>query len=137
MMTEPRFYIDHGMIHDRDTGKHVTTDGQPPFEDGIEGALTLLNNLENALRGSRGNYEGRHPNDRDEVLWAASEVQDLIDVVNELGIQNSETTPAEAVRELNAEIERLRAAVLAANDRPTYDELYSGEWEHPRVSDHG
>lgn len=25
----------------------------------------------------------------------------------------------------------------AGNESPTYDELYSGEWEHPRVSDHG
>jgi hypothetical protein len=23
------------------------------------------------------------------------------------------------------------------NESPTYDELYSGTWEHPRVSDHG
>lgn len=25
-MTQPRFHIDHDMIHDRITGKHVTTD---------------------------------------------------------------------------------------------------------------
>lgn len=25
----------------------------------------------------------------------------------------------------------------AGNESPTYDELYSGTWEHPRVSDHG
>jgi len=25
----------------------------------------------------------------------------------------------------------------AGNESPTYDELYSGEWEHPRVSGHG
>lgn len=113
-MTEPRFFIDHGVIHDRVTGKHVVTDGEWPFEDTVEMVCELLNGL--ASPPARGNYEGRHPNDRNEVLWAASEVQDLIDVVNELGIQNSETTPAEAVRELNAEIERLRANALAAQE---------------------
>lgn len=40
-----RFYIDHGVIHDRETGKHVTTDGQPPFEDGIEQVCKFLNTL--------------------------------------------------------------------------------------------
>jgi hypothetical protein len=44
-MNEPRFYIDHGMIHDRVTGKHVTTDGTPPFEDSIEQVCELLNSL--------------------------------------------------------------------------------------------
>jgi hypothetical protein len=44
-MTEARFFIDHGVIHDRVTGKHVTTDGEPPFEDGIEKVLELLNGL--------------------------------------------------------------------------------------------
>jgi glutamine synthetase len=43
--SEPRFFIDHGMIHDRVTGKHVTTDGQPPFEDSIEQVCELLNGL--------------------------------------------------------------------------------------------
>lgn len=40
-----RFYIDHGTIHDRVTGKHVVTDGEPPFEDGIEQVCELLNSL--------------------------------------------------------------------------------------------
>ena len=40
----------------------------------------------------------------------------------------------------------IRAAIMAdlvvlgigaGNESPTYDELYSGEWEHPRISDHG
>lgn len=42
---EPRFFIDHGMIHDRVTGKHVVTNGTPPFEDSIEQVLDLLNSL--------------------------------------------------------------------------------------------
>lgn len=45
MTCEPRFYIDHGVIHDRVTGKHVVTDGQPPFEDSLEQVLGLLNEL--------------------------------------------------------------------------------------------
>jgi hypothetical protein len=44
-MTEPRFFIDHGMIHDRVTGKHVTTDGNLPFEDGVDQVCFLLNSL--------------------------------------------------------------------------------------------
>jgi hypothetical protein len=42
---ELRFYIDHGVIHDRVTGKHVVTDGTPPFEDSLEQVLELLNGL--------------------------------------------------------------------------------------------
>ena len=44
----PRFYIDHGVIHDRSTGQHVRTcdcGPSPPFDTGIEDALSLLNNL--------------------------------------------------------------------------------------------
>lgn len=44
-MTEPRFYIDHGVIHDRDTGKHVVTDGEWPFEDDLPRVLAMLNGL--------------------------------------------------------------------------------------------
>ena len=62
----------------------------------------------------RGNYEGRHPDDQ--ILWSASDLQDLIDVVAELGIQDSVQTPAEAVRELNAEIERLHAAAKESDE---------------------
>jgi hypothetical protein len=40
-----RFFVDHGMIHDRVTGKHVTTDGVEPFEDGPEKVCALLNEL--------------------------------------------------------------------------------------------
>jgi hypothetical protein len=52
-MTEPRFYIDHGIIHDRVTGKHVTTDGEPPFEDGIEETCDLLNGLAATQQGDK------------------------------------------------------------------------------------
>lgn len=43
---EPRFYIYHGVIHDRETGKHVRTD-TPNWlnDDGINEALALLNSL--------------------------------------------------------------------------------------------
>lgn len=41
----PRFFIDHGMIHDRVTGKHVTTDEDSIFCDGIDACCALLNDL--------------------------------------------------------------------------------------------
>ena len=44
-VTGLRFFIDHGMIHDRKTGKHVTTDADTPFCDGIERCCELLNEL--------------------------------------------------------------------------------------------
>jgi hypothetical protein len=61
--TEPRFFIDHGMIHDRDTGKHVTCEpdeqnlgdcngtGEDVIlknPDGITATLNLLNELHRA-----------------------------------------------------------------------------------------
>jgi Lar family restriction alleviation protein len=56
---------------------------------------------------ARGNYEDRHPTD--DILWSASEHKDFIEVVEVLGLQESDQTPADAVRELQAEIERLNA----------------------------
>lgn len=44
-MSDPRFFIEHGVIHDRETGKHVVTDGEPPFEDSVEQVCELLNSL--------------------------------------------------------------------------------------------
>lgn len=42
---QPRFFIDHGQIHDRVTGKHITTDEDTVFCDGINHCLALLNEL--------------------------------------------------------------------------------------------
>ena len=42
---EARFFIDHGMIHDRKTGKHVTTDDDSVFCDGRVACCALLNEL--------------------------------------------------------------------------------------------
>lgn len=44
---EPRFYIDHGMIHDRLTGRHVTTNPDDEVWSGgtISDCLGLLNQL--------------------------------------------------------------------------------------------
>jgi|HubBroStandDraft_4_1064222.scaffolds.fasta_scaffold89757_2 hypothetical protein len=52
-MAEQRFFIDHGTIHDRVTGKHVRTDpdygpGRTFEEDGIEQCCALLNSLVDA-----------------------------------------------------------------------------------------
>ena len=44
-MTDSRFFIDHGVIHDGETGKHVVTDGEWPFEDDLPRVLALLNGL--------------------------------------------------------------------------------------------
>lgn len=44
-----RFYIDHGMIHDRETGKHVTTDDDTVFCDGRVACCALLNQLAGAV----------------------------------------------------------------------------------------
>lgn len=51
VMSEPRFFIDHGIIHDRFTGKHVVTDGEPPFEDSLEQVLALLNGMAKEIDG--------------------------------------------------------------------------------------
>lgn len=42
---EARFFIEHGMIHDRKTGKHVTTDDDSVFCDGRVACCALLNEL--------------------------------------------------------------------------------------------
>jgi hypothetical protein len=41
----PRFFLDHGVIHDRTTGRHVTTDEDSPFCDGVAACCALLNEL--------------------------------------------------------------------------------------------
>lgn len=46
-----RFFIDHGVIHDRKTGRHVRTDpdfgpGRKFEEDGIKQCCDLLNDLQ-------------------------------------------------------------------------------------------
>jgi uncharacterized coiled-coil protein SlyX len=48
-ITGDRFFIDHGQIHDRVTGRHVTTDEDSVFCDGINSALELLNGLDARL----------------------------------------------------------------------------------------
>lgn len=48
--TPPRFFIEHGVIHDRVTGKHVRTSDNG-LEDGIEECCALLNELSEDLPG--------------------------------------------------------------------------------------
>lgn len=103
---EPRFFIDHGMIYDRVTGKH----GEWPFEDDLLRVLALLNSL---TAPPRGNYEDRHPNDM--ILHPLSEIRGWDEALQVLGIQDSDQTPADAIRELHAEIERLRAPVSSTS----------------------
>lgn len=69
----------------------------------------VIIDLASRLMAGRGsNYEDRHPSEEQMVLHPLSDINDLDDVCRELGIQDSHVTPAEAVRELNAEIEALR-----------------------------
>jgi len=57
-----------------------------------------------------------------ERLMPLSDINDLDDVCRELGIQDSHVTPAEAVRELKAEVEQLRAM---ADDKITWRPIAS------------
>jgi uncharacterized coiled-coil DUF342 family protein len=52
-----------------------------------------------------------------EAIEATQDANDLDDVVRELGIEDSFTTPADAVRGLKAEIEALRAELAEAKER--------------------
>lgn len=63
-MTE-RFFIDHGVIHDNKTGKHVRTcDCLAPMEGGIREACDLLNELSKSTspQPDRESEKCRHPN---------------------------------------------------------------------------
>ena len=54
-LAEPRFFIDHNVIHDRLTGRHVTTDVEleSPCWPGINDCLRLLNELADAVDRSQ------------------------------------------------------------------------------------
>lgn len=75
-----RFFIEHGIIHDRNTGKHVRTD-TPDWlnDDGINEALTLLNTLSAELASARGveipGLQGMLEAERDAVAFYRSRVQ--------------------------------------------------------------
>ena len=69
-----------------------------------------------------------------ERMMPLSDIDDLDEVVHELGIQDSHVTPAEAVRELNQEIERLRRNMKELADAA--DSLLSvtpSERQEPRI----
>lgn len=55
-MSEERFFIDHGVIHDRVTGKHVRSYDVPienSGEDGIVECCALMNKLSGAEDANR------------------------------------------------------------------------------------
>lgn len=52
------------------------------------------------------------------VLHPLSDIRDLHEVVHELGIEDSSTTPAEAVRELKSEIDSLHTALAGTAPVP-------------------
>jgi hypothetical protein len=58
------------------------------------------------------NHEGRCPGDNERMaLHPLADINDLREVVHERGIEDSYVTPAEAVRELKTDVERLRPRV--------------------------
>lgn len=61
-------------------------------------------------------------------LMTLSDINDLDEVCRELGIQDSHVTPADAVRALNAETERFRAALQTIADWRKVN--LQGEYEH-------
>jgi hypothetical protein len=44
-MSQPRFFIEHDMIHDRATGQHVTSEADTAYQPGRAALLALLNTL--------------------------------------------------------------------------------------------
>jgi hypothetical protein len=61
-----------------------------------------------------------------EVLMPVSDANDLDDVIRELGIEDSDTTPVEAVQLLKAELEQLHASLTEIISKAE-----SGEWTLP------
>lgn len=50
-----RFFVSHGVIHDKLTGKHIRTcDCLKPHEDGIEEACALMNELAGPFNSKQG-----------------------------------------------------------------------------------
>lgn len=68
----PRFFIEHGLIHDRVTGKHVTTDADSPFYDGIRACCDLLNQLAVASPA----LPDKHVEPTDEVIRLQTQLHD-------------------------------------------------------------
>lgn len=68
----------------------------------------------------------------DNQMHPLSDIRDLDEVVRELGIQDSSTMPAEAVRELNAEIERLRSVAQTGQQPVAWRWKYKDQeaWQH-------
>lgn len=61
----PRFSIDHGTVHDRETGRHVRTDpnygpGKMFLEDGIDECCALLNELHDGVLSWAAMHWGEH-----------------------------------------------------------------------------
>ena len=62
---KPRFIIDHGVIHDLATGKHVRSSESVPNEDGMDECCALLNSLAGEVAAvTRERDEAREQRDR-------------------------------------------------------------------------
>jgi hypothetical protein len=73
--SEPRFFIDHGVIHDRVTGRHVRSSPDDGYEDGISALLALLNGLASSRTAARA----------DAIRECMDIVEDLDPLPDELG----------------------------------------------------
>lgn len=120
--TGDRFFIDHGQIHDRATGKHVTTDEDSVFCDGINSALELLNTL------NAGATEAA-----DAITTLRAENAAATDLVNEysmaiIRMQGERDT-------LRDENERLRSEISQLRQPEWFYNADDGEYTYGDVSD--
>jgi hypothetical protein len=93
--------------------------------EGVTNAPQLADRIMDLLRGG---YESRHPSDM--VLHPLSEIREWDEALAVLGIQDSDQTPADAIRERDAEIEEAgKAAISLRNelDRMTADRNYHAD----------
>jgi hypothetical protein len=114
-----RFFIEHGVIHDRATGKHVrTSDDLVPHEDGIEAACILLNSLSVSLAEAEAKGERMRAElaaSREKFTMHTAHVHAWLSaLVQELGIaKEGETVDvATACSKAMDEIARLRDKAL-------------------------
>lgn len=118
-------------------GKALESRGFVNMTNGRDIGLLLdeLDQLKEDSRSpaDRGNYEDRHPNDM--VLHPLTEIREWDEALQELGIEDSDATPAEAVRALKDElaqavslVEELRACLPRLVDWTHLYALEGASW---------
>jgi len=111
MAVEARFFIEHGMIHDRMTGKHVTTQPDTPFCDGIEKCCELLN----ALAERRGPRVFPLLFDND---WLANKIKNDPDIECEAGPDLASPPTGETWRDIDSQAPG--ATINASQPKPRF-----------------